>query len=35
MGNKRGYERTERVNELLREIIAEQLTREDEDGLSS
>ena len=33
MGNKRGNERTDRVNELLREIIAEQLTREDDDGL--
>ena len=31
MANRRGYERTDRVNELLREIIAEQLTKEDDD----
>ena len=34
MANRRGYQRTDRVNELLREIIAEQLTREDDDGLA-
>jgi ribosome-binding factor A len=34
MGNRRGYARTDRVNELLREIIAEQLTREDNDHLA-
>jgi ribosome-binding factor A len=33
VAKKRGYERTDRVNELLREIIAEELTKEDEDGL--
>jgi ribosome-binding factor A len=34
MGNRRGYARTERVNELLREIIAEELTKEDDDDLA-
>ena len=34
MANKRGYARTDRVNELLREIIAEQLTKEDDGDLA-
>jgi ribosome-binding factor A len=34
MANRRGYARTERVNELLREIIAEELTKEDDDDLA-
>ena len=33
MGGRRGYERTDRVNELLREIIAEELPKEDGDDL--
>lgn len=34
MVNKRGYQRTERLNELLREIIAEELTGQDDDDLA-
>jgi ribosome-binding factor A len=34
MATKRGYQRTDRVNELLREIIAEELARQDDDALA-
>ena len=34
VASRRGYQRTDRVNELLREIIAEELTKEDGDDLA-
>lgn len=34
MAGRKGYQRTERVNELLREIIAEELVGHDDDALA-